>query len=323
LKIESVIGDIQRLGNPLLSCPSGRISQTLLTQPDFDAKIFKNAGEFETYYKIVSDERWKMEEKLSTENKDKHSWFTQGYCEVCDKKTEFKIERNNPKGTTPMYRSTLTCRHCALMNRRRFIAALLKKLMNGGDIKDVYVYERITQFYKVMQEQLKNVNLVGSEYLGSDKKPGEIVKKLKVQNKIINDVRHEDALKLSFDDKSFDLVVSQDVFEHVSDINKSLKEAHRVLRNHGCLIIAIPFTFAKTTVQRAMLKDGKIQNLLPAAYHGNPLSKNGALVFFDYGWDFLDMCKSAGFTKAYMVGYYSLYYGYIGRALQVMFIAEK
>ena len=47
-----------------------------------------------------------------------------------------------------------------------------------------------------------------------------------------------DSYKIPFDDKTFDVVVSNQVFEHVKDYSSTLKEIHRVLKPGGrCLHI--------------------------------------------------------------------------------------
>jgi len=90
------------------------------------------------------------------------------------------------------------------------------------------------------------------------------------------------------------------------------------------LLVSIPFSGNyKETIRRAVLENGEIKNLLPEVYHGNPLSKKGSLVFYEYGWDFLDFLKDAGFSDAYMLAYYSILYGYLGDGNQFIFVAKK
>ena len=46
----------------------------------------------------------------------------------------------------------------------------------------------------------------------------------------------ENAAKLSFDDASFDLVISQNVFHHIPDWESAVREVARVLRPGGVFI---------------------------------------------------------------------------------------
>ena len=134
---------------------------------------------------------------------------------------------------------------------------------------------------------------------------------------------HEDAGALSFGDASLATIVSNDVFEHVPDIDRCLAESRRVLRPGGRLLFTIPFHDRPETVQRATLRKGEIVELLPPQYHGNPIDpERGSLVFYEHGWDILERSRQAGFADAYALGYWSLRYGHLGYGLQLMFVAE-
>ena len=75
---------------------------------------------------------------------------------------------------------------------------------------------------------------------------------------------------------------------------------------------------------RAILQEGKIKHLLPPSYHLNPIEgKQSSLVFYDYGWDFLDFIKKAGFREAYVLGFYDIFYGHLGDDLQFIFFGKK
>jgi SAM-dependent methyltransferase len=265
-------------------------------------------------------ERVAIEKMMAVSNSKNNAWQLFGYCEVCGKATQFIIDWNNsydtPEGKMPNYRERVICEGCGLNNRQRFMAACLFKSINEGENNGqrVYLYEQITQFYKIIRATTTKAQIFGSEYLGHDKKQGEL----------INNIRHEDALCLSMASNSIDIIVSNDVYEHVPDITKALGEAYRVLKKGGRLLFSVPFyTSRDNTNQRAILEKGVVTNLLPELYHGNPLSSKGSLVFYDFGWDLLDFYKVAGFCDVYMLCYYSMMYGYIGEGLQFMFVAKK
>lgn|GEM_PF-4308299 len=58
--------------------------------------------------------------------------------------------------------------------------------------------------------------------------------------KIIKNVVLADGRTAPFKEKSFDIVVSFEVFEHISDIHSYLKEVGRILRNGGKYIMSTP-----------------------------------------------------------------------------------
>ena len=117
--------------------------------------------------------------------------------------------------------------------------------------------------------------------------------------------------------------MSNDVFEHVPDVDRALAECARVLRPGGRLYFSIPFHDEAETVQRAAIRDGDIVHFMPPQYHENPIDPHGSLVFYEHGWDIIDRCHRAGFGDAYALGYWSLLYGYLGGGLQLMFVAEN
>ncbi len=49
------------------------------------------------------------------------------------------------------------------------------------------------------------------------------------------------AEELPFEDKSFDIIVSTDVLEHVLDLNAAIAEMYRVLKPGGHLIVRVPY----------------------------------------------------------------------------------
>lgn len=49
-----------------------------------------------------------------------------------------------------------------------------------------------------------------------------------------------DAKSIPFPDRSFDLVTSLDVFEHIEDDKKALRESFRVLKNGGFILLTVP-----------------------------------------------------------------------------------
>ena len=101
-----------------------------------------------------------------------------------------------------------------------------------------------------------------------------------------NGVRCEDISRLTYGSDSFDIVISQDVMEHVSDPLLGFAEIGRVLRPGGSHLFTTPrnVTLANS-IPRARLGPNGVEHLLPAEYHGDPIRKRGALVFTDFGAD--------------------------------------
>lgn len=98
--------------------------------------------------------------------------------------------------------------------------------------------------------------------------------------------RSENLEQQTFADASFDIVVTQDVFEHIFWPHLAIKEIARTLKPGGATLMTVPIVRgAQPSRRRAALVDGKVSHLLPAQYHGNPVDSKGALVTVDWGYD--------------------------------------
>jgi len=273
----------------------------------------RSLEEYRNYQKQYRNERIQLQERILKEIEENKIDFILGYCNVCEKATKFRL--HTKKKWIMNLRELLICENCVLNSRKRCMLTLLKKLAKNSDSSlAVFMYEQISHVFKIA-EKITNISLTGSEFLGYDKKPGEI----------IENIRNEDAMNLSFQENSFNVIISNDVFEHVPDINKALCEAYRVLKNSGTLLISIPFYRGNEKTQRsAVLEKGKIKHLKPPTYHVNPMAeKESSLVFYEFGWDFLNFLKTAGFKDVYVLGYYDIFYGHLGDDLQFIFIGKK
>jgi SAM-dependent methyltransferase len=127
---------------------------------------------------------------------------------------------------------------------------------------------------------------------------------------------------LSFPDAAIDLFVSCEVYEHVNDPAHAFRELARVLKPGGYALMTFPMDpNLDASRRRAALRDGTVQLLEPAVYHGNPLSEDGSLVFTDFGWQVLDDLRAAGLHDPTLNVYWSYELGYLG--MQFYFEATK
>ncbi len=126
---------------------------------------------------------------------------------------------------------------------------------------------------------------VCSEYVPEAASPGSPSK---------GGVRCEDLQALSFADASFDLVITQDVLEHVADPWRAFAEIGRVLAPGGRHVFTVPLHEGHPTTRRAELAGGAVRHLLPPVHHGDPLRGGGSLVFTDFGDDLLARLRALG-----------------------------
>ena len=102
-------------------------------------------------------------------------------------------------------------------------------------------------------------------------------------------MQFQDLNHLTFEDESFDLVITSDVFEHVIDPYVAFAEIARVLRVGGVHIFSIPLTWPLPfrSVERARLVDDEIQHLEAPRYH-RAGDGSDSLVITDWGSDIVD-----------------------------------
>ena len=214
-------------------------------------------------------------------------------------------EKRDGRALSPNWRERVVCPFCRMNNRQRLIAGLIRKVLrqDASTSRSVYFMEQVTPIFNWAEQEFPDHYIVGSEYLGDAYQGGTVIR----------GVRHEDAMNLSFESDSLDLIVSNDVYEHVPRPTKAFAECLRVLKPGGQMLMTIPFhSRADVSVARAVVEGGQISYLLPAEYHGNPVSTSGSLVFTDFGWDLLEEIRKAGFGDVAVELYASQYHGHYG-----------
>ncbi|MCH8300265.1 MAG: class I SAM-dependent methyltransferase [Candidatus Marinimicrobia bacterium] len=125
---------------------------------------------------------------------------------------------------------------------------------------------------------------VCSEY-DPDVQPGSFIQ---------DGVRCEDLQSMTFNDETFDLVITQTVFEHILEPDLAWKEIARVLKPSGYHIFSIRFQKSPITERRVKIDDGEEIFIMPKVYHNDGV--RNSLVYTDYGLDLLDHLKEFGFS---------------------------
>lgn len=95
-----------------------------------------------------------------------------------------------------------------------------------------------------------------------------------------------DLQDIPFTDNSFDVVISEDVMEHIEDYNKALDEIYRVLRPGGFYIFTIPLMEGKKTQSRKEKKN---------YFHG--FGSQLYYVYTDFGDDMIEILDAHGFKS--------------------------
>jgi SAM-dependent methyltransferase len=133
-----------------------------------------------------------------------------------------------------------------------------------------------------------------SEYFGETYRSGDVV----------GGRMHQDLMALSFDDKSIDLVVSSDVFEHIPDPYRAHREIHRVLKPGGIHVFTVPFYQTEFEDEDRTITDirGNTVFIKDPIYHGDPIRSGGALVHKIFSLEMLVKLRKVGFrTSMYKI----------------------
>ncbi len=138
-----------------------------------------------------------------------------GYCPVCQKKTVFI-------SFDCWLRESYKCIICRSKPRQRAIIKVLDDTF--PDWRNRKIYESSSDWGKGRKFALKHCQDYQYSYFYEEKKPGAI----------LNDsCTNQNLEQLTFADESFDVVITQDVFEHINDPFRAFREIERVLKPGG------------------------------------------------------------------------------------------
>lgn len=186
-------------------------------------------------------------------------------------------------------------------SRHRAVMRIIEQTVPMSDALRLRVYapEAVT----AMALRLRSVfpKFLGTEFAGDPKRRIDLYP-----------IQHEDLTALTLPSDTFDLVTTNEVLEHVPDIDASLREVARVLKD-GCWHVGThPFLMGQqASIVKARLEGGGVVHLAAPEYHGDPFGDNGSLVMEMPGWDILDRARGAGFSYAAMRLFLSRYHGCI------------
>jgi SAM-dependent methyltransferase len=210
-----------------------------------------------------------------------------GYCIVCGGPAMFIKSGNN-------LRETYICVNCRSNSRNRHIAKVLCDIYHVAKPYSMQKLTRSLPHLNVYEAQaggplhykLESLdNYVCSEYF-YNVPPGTLSG---------DGTRCEDLQHLSFEDGSFDLVITQDVFEHVRKPGLAWQEVWRVLKPGGYHVFTVPWYKDSRTVTRVETEQDRDVFILPVEYHGD--SVRDGLVYSNFGYDLLEYLDTNGFSS--------------------------
>lgn len=233
------------------------------------------------------------------------------FCSCCDSPQnmvfDWSLTQAGPGMLHIAWTEKLVCDGCGMNSRMRALWEYAVSKLKLDQQSTVYLPEQITPGFQKWHQRFPRA--IGSEFISKDTTPGSL-------HVIAGSeaVRHEDLTGLSFENECINLIVSQDVFEHIPDYKKALGECFRVLRQGGTLLFSIPFfpLLSETDVRVRLNSTGGLESDYPLEFHGNPMSSEGSLCFQHFGWDLLDDLRAVGFSQATAHSYWSPANGHLG-----------
>lgn len=213
-----------------------------------------------------------------------------------------------------------TIGHLGCVSRHRAVLVVLQQLLASGmlpatDQLSAFCPEAITPFFDRLRGLIPQA--LGSEYMPDPSDP------------MRQQFAHQDLCDLTFGDASFDLLVCNDLFEHLYDLPAALAEIARVLRPGGHLVSTSPFIYSgMQTVVKARHRPGATPGVASEAelltepeFHGNPTApEQGSLVYQYPGWDLLDQIKEIGLADPVIRWIASPGYGVLGQEIPAVMV---
>ena len=126
---------------------------------------------------------------------------------------------------------------------------------------------------------------------------------------------------MTFADASFDLVITQDVMEHVRDPRRVIKEIHRTLVPSGVYLCCFPVRKHQAAVMERrceFLPDGTRVDFKDPEIHGNPVDQTGSIVTVDWGYDLHQLFAECGPFDVRVARFADRTHGVLGECTDVV-----
>lgn len=200
-----------------------------------------------------------------------------GFCYSCNQTARFTA-------TKAWWRDHYICDNCESIPRERAVMYCIEKFYPAWQEK---VIHESSPVFRGTSLRLKNE--------AKDYRPTQYFPEIE-RGAIYRGFRNEDLEKLTFEDESIDLHVTQDVFEHIFEPARAFREIARTLKPGGAHIFTTPLVNKNAPTHWCARRDsnGVIEYLIdPPEYHGNPVSAEGSLVTVHWGFDIVKFIHDA------------------------------
>jgi SAM-dependent methyltransferase len=205
------------------------------------------------------------------------------FCNVCNSEVFFDLYNNWPRDFT-------RCPICNSLVRERALKYIMDNKILINDSSIIHESSPSGALHNYFLKKYKNYTY---SYYFNNISNGEFN----------NDgIQCVDLNKIPFNDNTFDLFITLDVFEHLFTPEIAIKEIYRVLKPGGSYIMTVPVENEnEKTEKTCYINDNNeiihiqtkksIEKNVLLEYHGNPIDNSGSIVTYYYGYDIINMIE--------------------------------
>lgn len=187
-----------------------------------------------------------------------------GYCHCCRQDTVFTIYGD-------WLRDTYVCDKCGSIPRQRALQYILDKYFTDWTSLNIHESSPSNALISQLCSNYSSSQYLEGVTLGLNR----------------DGMRCENLEKLTFADETFDLVITQDVMEHVHTPQAALSSIMRVIKRGGAHVFTTPkHPRLPRSYPRILVTENGIEHIMEPSYHGNPVGDGRSLVTWDYGDNF-------------------------------------
>jgi GT2 family glycosyltransferase/glycosyltransferase involved in cell wall biosynthesis len=199
-----------------------------------------------------------------------------GWCPICERPTTFSA-------TEAWLRDHYVCERCHSLPRERALMVALQTRF--PDWRRLRIHESSPEMRGLSAKLAREC----PGYVASQYDPATPFGTLEPGGRW----RSEDLERQSFESESFDVVITQDVFEHIFDTDAAFREVQRTLRPGGAHLLTTPLVRGEAASRRRAERTAQgVHHLEPPEFHGNPMSADGSLVTWDWGHDIVERIRA-------------------------------
>jgi hypothetical protein len=199
-----------------------------------------------------------------------------GFCPCCDNHVRFYSEDS-------WLRDSFVCSKCFSIPRERALIATIEKYFPQW--RELSIHES-SPGNRGASIKLRD-NAAG--YIASQFFPEHAL------GTVVEGFYNQDLERQTFDDGLFDIVVTQDVMEHVYNPAQAFQEIARTLKKGGAHIFTVPIInwHKPSEVWAVKGADNKPLFTHTPEWHGNPVNTQGSPVTMHWGYDIVDFIRNA------------------------------